>query len=85
MIKTLAGFVAGLALALSGAAVAGTVNDGPADVRCHSWNDPGTIQCNLEFPDVDHIRLRLYEDGDYSLGVDYRPGWVERARVVEAK
>lgn len=85
MIKTLAGFLTGVLVALSGAAVAGGQADN-ADVRrpCHSWADGDTLQCNLYFPDADRVRVRLFIEGEYMLGVDYWPGWEQATRISEA-
>lgn len=76
MIRTIAGFVAGVVLALGGSAAAGT-HKGDDEVRttCHAWAAPRTYQCNIYAPDFDLMRVKLYEDGEYTLGVDYKPGW----------
>jgi hypothetical protein len=80
MIKTIVGFVAGVVLALGGSAAAGT--DKP-ELRssCHEWNKPNVYQCNVYMPDFDMGRVRLFEDGEYVLGVDYFPGHDRVARV----
>lgn len=77
-----AGFVAGVIVAASGAAVAGD-RDKP-DARCHTWRDGNTVQCNLYAPEnAEHVRIVLYVGPDFDLGVDYRPGWVERSTRIE--
>lgn len=85
MLKVIAGFVAGVVVALGGAAAAGTTNENPEGVRttCHAWNKPRTYQCNVYMPEFHHARIVLYEADEYALGVDYWPGWAPR--ILAAK
>lgn len=70
--RTTAGFVAGVVLALTGSAAA-TDHDGMR-TTCHQWAKPDVYQCNVYLPDFDMARVKLYENGEYHLGVDYYPG-----------
>jgi hypothetical protein len=84
MINTLAGFIAGVLVALAGAAGAAGI-DQADELRttCHSWNKAGVYQCNVYMPDFDMARVKLYRDGEYQLGVDYFPGH-DRLERIEA-
>lgn len=75
MIRTLAAFLAGVAVTLGGAATAGTDKPKP-ELRstCHEWKAPDVYQCNVYMPDFDMGRVVMYEDGEFVLGVDYFPG-----------
>lgn len=84
MIKTLIGFVTGVLVALSSAAVAGDDQAEP-ETRCHAWSDPNTMQCNVYFPDVKRVRVKVYVGGEYGLGVDYWPGWEAPAKIIHER
>jgi hypothetical protein len=76
--RIIAAFIAGLVVALGSTAAAGTTHDDDVRTTCPAWAKPRTYQCNVYAPNFDLMRVKLYEDGEYTLGVDYEPGWVER-------
>jgi hypothetical protein len=83
MINTLAGFIAGVLVALAGAAgAAGDQADDELRTTCHSWSKPHVYQCNVYLPAFTMARLKLYREGEYQLGVDYFPGWEPNSRTV---
>lgn len=78
----IASFLAGIAVAGAGAAMASSINvqTGPAEVRCHTWANRTTQQCVVNFTkgDPDHLRVTTEVDGEWLMIDDLWPANLDR-------